>query len=203
MISRLRGTLLPRDAGLPFEAGSVEIALPTGITYRVEIPRSVAERLPQPGEVLELRIHHLIRDDGETLYGFLSATEEALFRVLLMAQGVGAKKALGMLSTYPAPRLARALAERDIAALAQIPGLGRKTAEKVALDLSDRVRELGISPAEGTLEGGTRSRAQEAVQALLSLGMTHDEADAAIRLVLESEPEASTEHLIRSALARK
>jgi holliday junction DNA helicase RuvA len=206
MISRLRGTLLPRDVGLDMEVGggSVEIATAGGVVYRVEVPRTVAERLPRPGFEVELRIHHLMREDGATLYGFLDPTERVLFATLLTAPGVGGKVALSLLSTMPAARLARAIEERDLAMLAQAPGVGKRMAEKLAVALSDKVAALEITVTTRGDDGPERiSESQAAVRALVALGMPLDRADAAVQRVLEDNPGASSDELLRKALAQR
>lgn len=205
MISRLRGELLPREEGADLEVGAsaVEVATASGVVYRVEVPRMVAERLPRPGFEVELRIHHLQREDGATLYGFLDPAERALFAVLLTAPGVGGKVALSLLSTMPTARLARALEERDLAVLAQAPGVGKRMAEKMAVALSEKVSALGITV---TTRGDTPdppSPARGAVQALISLGMTAEAAEVAVQKVLADHPDAPTQELVRRALAAR
>ena len=124
--------------------------------------------------------------------------ERTLFQRLLTANGVGAKLALAMMSTYSAERLARALVEKDTAALQQISGIGKKKAEKIALELSDKVTDLAVvTPSKS----GEASGAQGAVQALVALGYSFADADQAVRSVLESGTPDSTEDLIRQALA--
>ena len=131
-------------------------------------------------------------------YGFSSAEERLLFQRLLTATGVGAKLALAMMSTYSAERLVRALVEKDSAALQQVSGIGKKKAEKIALDLADKVADLAIvTPVADGVTGG----AQDAVQALVNLGYSFSVADSAVRTVLEDGPQDSTEELVRRALS--
>jgi holliday junction DNA helicase RuvA len=207
MISRIRGILLPRDEGMEPEVGggAVEVATAGGVVYRVEVPRTVADRLPPPGQEVELRTHHLVREDGATLYGFLNAGERSLFVLLLSASGVGGKVALALLSTMPAARLARALEERDLAILAQAPGVGKKLAEKMAVALSDRVAALHLAPpVAGVGDGASAaSPAQSAVRALVALGMALDQADAAVQRAREQAPDATSDELLRTALAQR
>lgn len=194
MISRLQGTLLTRVGD------RVEIETKGGVVYEVEAPLTVLERLPPLGSVLEIRTLQVVTETSAALYGFLEAHERALFQRLLTASGVGAKVALAMMSTYSAERLARALVEKDTAALQQISGIGKKKAEKIALDLADKVADLAIVTPSGP-QTGPSSGAQEAVQALVALGYTFGEADKAVRDVLEAGVPGSTEELIRQALA--
>jgi len=192
VISRLRGTLLSR------EPDAVEVETAGGVVYEVEVPLTVLERLPPPGSPVELRTVQVVREDSVALYGFLDAGERELFRRLLAATGVGAKLALSMLSSFSAPRLARALAEKDLTALTQVSGVGRKTAERLVLELSERVQDLAAAAGAP----GAPTGAEEAVAALMALGYTFTDADRAVRTVLESEEGLSTEELIRKALAR-
>jgi holliday junction DNA helicase RuvA len=188
------------DAG----GGAVEVATPGGVVYRVEVPRTVAERLPPAGSEVELRIHHVVKAEDQVLYGFLDPVERLLFRTLLTAPKVGGRTALALMSTMPVARLARALEERDLAILAQAPGVGKKLAENIAVAVSDRVKALGITPA-ATAEGASASASprQAAVRALAALGMSLDDADRAVDRVLEEDADADTDTLIRKALARR
>ena len=138
MISRLNGVLLTRDTD------RIEIETPGGVVYEVEIPLTVLQRLPSPGATLQLRTLQVVTDSSVALYGFIEAHERTLFRRLLSASGVGAKVALAMMSTYDAERLARALVERDLVALQQVSGIGKKKAEKISLELADKVADLAI-----------------------------------------------------------
>lgn len=197
MISRLKGILLTR------EADRLEVETSGGVVYEVEIPLTVLDRLPREGQPVELRTVHLVREDSAALYGFLEGHERTLFLRLLGASGVGAKVALAMMSTFTARRLARALAEKDLTALVQVPGVGRKTAERLVLELADRVQDLAVGP-EGR-SGPTPPGAEEAVAALVALGMNFGDADRAVRAVLEeSGPEGlPLDALIRRSLARR
>jgi Holliday junction DNA helicase RuvA len=192
MISRVQGTLLTRDSS------RVEVETRGGVVYEVEVPLTVLERLPDAGDLVELRTVQIVTESSVGLYGFLSVHERSLFQRLLTASGVGPKLALSMMSTYSAERLARALIDKEISALVQIPGVGRKTAERLAVELSDRIADLAfLTPSEPS---GVQV-AQEAVQALISLGYTFGDADAAVRSALDQGTPKSAEELIRRALA--
>ena len=194
MISRLQGRLLAR------EGERVEVETNGGVVYEVEVPLTVLERLPVPGGALELRTVQVVAETSVALYGFIDAHERVLFQRLLTASGVGAKVALAMMSTYSAERLARALVEKDTVALQQISGIGKKKAEKIALDLADKVADLAIlTPTRA--DAGPAGEVQEAVQALVALGYSFGDADKAVRDVLESGVPETTEDLIRRALA--
>jgi Holliday junction DNA helicase RuvA len=191
MISRLRGTLVSRELGV------VEVMTAGGVAYEVEIPLTVFERLPREGAEVELRTFQVVREDGVTLYGFVDASERAMFGRLLTASGVGPRLALNMLSTLPPHRLVRAILEKDIPALRQIPGLGTKKAERLVLELADRLADLAIAP-EG--ERPKSRSAEEAVGALVALGYTPSEATAAVRKILDDDGGITGIDLIKAAL---
>ncbi len=192
MISRLQGKILSRDAAC------VEVETSGGVVYEVEVPITVLQALPSPGGSVELRTLQVVTENSIALYGFSNAHERLLFQRLLTATGVGAKLALAMMSTYSAERLARALVEKDSTALQQVSGIGKKKAEKIALDLADKVADLAIvTPVVDGVTGG----AQDAVQALVNLGYSFSVADTAVRAVLEDGVPDSTEELVRRALS--
>jgi len=195
MISRVRGRLLTRDPE------GLEIETAGGVVYEIEVPLTVLERIPSPGSAVELRTVQVVTDSSILLYGFLDDVERTLFQRLLGASGVGARLALSMMSAYAAPRLARALVEKDLAALQQISGVGRKKAEKLVVELSDKVGDLAVGTpgGESTGDGG----AQAAVQALVALGYTFPDADRAVRMALEDGAPPAAEELIRRALLRR
>lgn len=194
MISRLRGILLDRGEH------TVEIATEGGVVYEVEVPLSVATRLPALGTDVELRTLHVVREEQITLFGFLEAGERALFLRLIGVSGVGAKLALALLSAYPARRLARALAERDVAALVQVSGVGKKTAERLVLELSDRMDGLEMDMAGSDVPA---QGAQTAIQVLVALGMPFQEADHAVRHVLDEVDPERTDEIVRRVLGRR
>ena len=197
MISRIRGTLISRSLD------RVEIETAGGVVYEVEVPLSILERIPMaPTEGFELRTLQIVREDSVTLYGFQEANERELFRRLLGATGVGPKVALAMLSTYNAPRLARALLEKDVTALKQVSGVGAKTAQRIVLELSDKVQDLAMA-LDGTDSPIAAPTTQEAVAALVALGFSFTDADTAVRKALEAGDPDSTDQLIRRALATR
>lgn len=193
MISRIRGTLVRRALGI------AEVMTPGGVAYELEIPLPVYERLPREGEEIELRTWHIVREDASELYGFIDANERALFGRLLTASGVGPKLALAMLSRLSPHKLVAAISAKDIATLRQIPGLGVKKAEKLVLELGDRLDDLAIVPPGKRPEGRS---AEEAVGALVALGYSITEATAAVREVLDEDAQLTGVELIRAALAR-
>ena len=200
MISRLKGTLISR------ELDHVEVETTGGVVYEVQIPLSILERLPRPpAPDFEIRTLQVVREDSDTLYGFLEPFERELFSRLLGASGVGPKVALAMLSTYSASRLAQALAEKDVNALKQVSGVGKKTAERIVLELADRVEDLAVEAAAGPdgTGGGAGPGAQEAVGALVALGYSFVDADAAVRHALADGETTGIDELVRRALAKR
>ncbi len=195
MISRLKGIILTRDPE------TVEVETDGGVVYEVEVPLTVLERLPAPGNPVELRTVQVVTETSVTLYGFVDAHERELFQRLVTASGVGPRLALSMMSAYRADRLARALVEKDLGALAQISGIGKKKAEKLVLELADKVADLALAiPGAGAAPGG--AGAQEAVKALVALGFSFADADHAVRQALEAGASgASADEIVRKALA--
>ena len=196
MISRVKGILLSNDLE------RIEIDTQGGIVYQVEVPLTVVEHLPQVGAAVELRTVYVVREDSATLYGFAEESGRELFTRLTSTSGVGAKLALAMMSTYATHRLAQALAEKDVTALIQVPGIGRKTAERLTLELADKVQALAIA-GRPDQEGAAAAVAQEAVAALVALGYSFVDADAAVRAVLRESGSESTDEIIRLALGRR
>jgi len=192
LISRLRGILLSRDLF------TVEVETSGGVVYEVDVPLTVDERLPAVGDAVELRTVQVTREDSVSLYGFLEPHERELFKRLLTASGVGARLALAMLSAFSARRLAQALAEKDLGALTQVSGIGKKKAERIALELSEKVQDLALALGEVS---APPPGAGGAVSALVALGYSFSDADAAVRKVLKGGGDLSTEELIREALS--
>jgi Holliday junction DNA helicase RuvA len=193
MISRIHGVLIARGAG------AVEVETAGGLVYEIEVPSTVLERLPPVGEAVRLRTSQVVREDSVALYGFIDAGERHLFQRLLGASGVGPRLAVAMLSAYTAPRLVQALVEKDVTALRQVSGVGRKTAERLVLELADKVGDLGVLD-EGTGPGGGDG-VQEAVAALVALGYDFATADRAVRTALEEGEAQTADGLIRRALS--
>lgn len=192
MISRIRGALLTR------EPDRVEVLTPGGVGYDVAVPRSVFQSLPPVGEQVELRTYQVVREDAVMLFGFLEESDRLVFSRLLTASGVGPRLALALLSALPAARLVRAIRERDLAALTAVAGVGKKTAERLALDLANRFDDIAVAPAAGADGAGV----EEALRALTVLGFSPGDADRAVRQVLEEGPPEDPRDLIRAALLR-
>ena len=197
MIARVTGKLVAK------ELDRVEIFTSGGVAYELAIPLGVYETLPRVGEQVELHSHLVVREDGWLLFGFATTNEKRVFQRLLTANGVGPSLALGLLSTLSAERLVRAIRERDITTLQGVPRVGKKKAERLVLDLSDKLDDVAGSPVSG---GGARpegASAEDAIRALVSLGYATVDAEKAVRAVIDGgAAKLSAPELIRSALAK-
>ena len=193
MISRLRGVLLRRQIGV------AEVMTQGGVAYEVQIPLTVFERLPKEGDNVELRTYQVVREDAIELFGFMDDAERAVFSRLLTASGVGPRLAASILSAMSPERVVRAIVERDIAALRQIPGLGTKKAERLALELADRLDDIAITAARSGRSGGPGF--EEAVHALVALGYSNADAASAVRKVIDEQGALAPIDLIKAALA--
>jgi len=192
MIIRVTGRLLAR------ELDRVEVMTPGGVAYEIFIPRSIFERLPQVGGEVEVRTHQVVREDGVFLYGFLDDAERMVFTRLLTASGVGPRLALALLSALPPARLVRAIRERDVNTLTGVTGVGRKTAERLALDLGNKLDDIPIVVESRPAGAGV----DEALRALAVLGYAPADAERALRSVLEEDRVTDAGELIRAALGR-
>jgi Holliday junction DNA helicase RuvA len=177
-------------------ADRVVVQTPGGVAYEITVPLGVMERLPGIGESVTLGTELVVREDGWSLYGFLEESERRLFQRLLTVNGVGPRIAVAFLSTLGAERGAKAIQKKDLATLSSVSGVGRKLAERLALELSDKLGELvGGQPAP--LDAPARA----ALAALERLGYGGTEAERALRQALAGDGgEADAEALVRSAL---
>ena len=196
MIGRLRGEIVHRQP--PFLMLEVN-----GVGYELEAPMSTFYNLPTGSEQVILFTHLAVRDDAHVLYGFSSESERTLFRTLLRVSGVGAKMALAILSGMSAADFARCVQTEDIAALVRLPGIGRKTAERLIVEMRDRLDRLdGVSDIARTASAkgsaGTDNPVSDAVGALIALGYKPVEASRMVRAV-DSEG-LNSEEIIRGAL---
>lgn len=192
MISQIRGTLAAR--GLD----RVEILTQSGLAYDIHIPLNVVEKLPRVGEPVALHTAMVTRDDGSALYGFVTASDRELFRLLLTASGVGPSLALSLLSALSPPRLIGAIRNRDIATLQRVPRVGKKTAERLCIELGDKLKAWAGDEAAGADSG---PRTGDAVRALVSLGYSDADADRAVRSVVGNNGESAPAEVIKKALA--
>ena len=191
MIGRLHGRLVRKSP----PALIVDV---NGVGYELEAPMSTFYRLPELGSEVELHTHLVVREDAHLLYGFATEDERRLFRDLLRVTGIGPKIGLALLSGIDVDTFMRCVESQDAEALTRIPGVGRKTAERLLVEMRDRIRALGLLPAAAPASGAAGGARAEAYAALVALGYRPVEVN---RLLQSVEQEgAGTEELIRRAL---
>jgi Holliday junction DNA helicase RuvA len=196
MIGFLRGVLVAKKA--PSLLLDVH-----GVGYEIDAPMSTFFKLPVVGEEVSLHTHMAVREDAHTLYGFLTESERALFRSLIKVSGVGAKLALGVLSGLSVDEFHRCIQSGNTAVLVKLPGIGKKTAERLVIEMRDRLPETDGGSVVVTGAGGVSvlredSPVADAVSALVSLGFRPQDANAMVRGIPAEGK--SSEDLIRLAL---
>jgi len=203
LIGRLSGTLLELDAAtLLVDVG--------GVAYEVEVSAAVLQALPRVGEDIMVHTHFVVREDAQLLYGFVARQERDLFRGFIKISGVGPKLALALISALDVQTLSTAVRNNDVSMLTRVPGVGKKTAERLMVELRARIETLtesGAVPFNVVSVDGERANvggevAMEAEHALVALGYRPAEAAKAIAMVLQrTDDEISTaEQLVRLAL---
>ena len=173
-----------------------------GVGYDIAIPLSTFDRLPPEGETCRVLTRLIVREDAHLLFGFATREERALFDLLLAVTRVGPKLALAILSGLSVPQIRRAIAFQDSGMLASISGVGKKTAERIVVELKDRI-ERGVSDDGWFPAKGGAGVLDESVAALVALGYTRGEAQEAVARAMKqkSTPTATTEDVLRQVLA--
>ena len=201
MIVSLRGKLI--------EAGVLRVVIESsGVGYEVNVPVTTAERLPKLGAEVFLLVHHVFREDGQALYGFAVAEEREFFKLLVeKVSGVGPKMALNILSRMALPILRDAIIRGDVALLSQCPGVGKKTAERLVMELKDKVGLDGPgATVVSTLPSASAvapTPASDAMAALIALGFKGPDADKGVRAALAKLGAGATaDPLVTAALGR-
>ncbi len=199
MIASLRGLLAEKGPDhCVIEAG--------GVGYRVHVSSFTANQLPAEGEGVFLHTQQVVREDAVALFGFASLEERKFFELLITVSGVGPRVAMAVLSGLRPNDLARAIRDENLATLVGIPGVGRKTAERLVVELRDKIDVLAASARRGPAEERgvlpRSERFEDAVAALTHLGYSHGQAQEAIRKASEGETPQSLEELVRRALGR-
>ena len=195
MIARLRGTLIEK---LPSRI-VVDVG---GVGYDVQVPLSTFYGLGEPGATVALRIHTHVREEAIALFGFSTALEQDLFERLIAVSGIGPKLGLAVLSGIEPADLVRAIRTQDVARLTKIPGIGKKTAERIGLELKDRLPLAATQPAE---PASTAARPEDQLKddllsALTNLGYQSAVAEKTIDKIIAAEPDAEFEQALRQAL---
>jgi Holliday junction DNA helicase RuvA len=192
VIGRIKGILIEKNPpGLVIDV--------QGLGYELEATMPTFYGLPATGNTVELHTHLIVREDAHLLFGFATQAERSVFRALLKVSGVGAKVALSILSGMTSDEFLACIAKKDVAALTKVPGIGKKTAERLIVEMHDKVEKLGGSATlAGTPSVGASSVRQQAEEALLTLGYKDSEAK---RLLDKSAVDGqSVEEMIRAAL---
>jgi len=194
MIGFLKGKLAKKQA-------PVLLLEVHGVGYEIAAPMTTFYDLPVPGDEVMLYTHLLVREDAQQLYGFIRESDRDVFRVLLKVNGVGAKMALALMSGMSVKSLAAALERNDVDAFTRIPGIGKKTAARLVVELRDRFSEMAIPDtgiASGSLATDVIDPVADAVSALIALGYKPQEASKMVRAVDDSNQ--SSDSLVRLAL---
>jgi len=195
MIGHLRGTILEKHPNLVI----VEAA---GVGYDVQIPISTYTALAEPGASVALRIHTHVREDALLLFGFATQEEKALFERLISVSGIGPKLAITVLSGLPTADLVAAIRNSDVGHLVRIPGVGKKTAERMVLELKDKLAGIDPTGKAAAVAGPTLNTLdRDVLSALQNLGCSRPAAEDALRKVKERGVPAEFEPLFRAALA--
>ncbi len=194
MISRIRGKLLAKAVD------RAEVVTSGGVAYELNIPATLYERLPRLGAEVELHAALVAREDGLELFGFQNQLGRRLFLRLQSASGVGPRLALALLGAMSAEQLIAAIRERDLSRLQSVSGVGKKKAERIALELADKLEDMA---AGAVIEGREGTLLEAAVSALMALGYSRGESEGAVRRVLTRRDGngLGVENLVREALA--
>jgi Holliday junction DNA helicase RuvA len=191
VIAQLRGRILRKDA----QAVVVDVA---GVGYDVTIPVSTFYRLGELGAEVTLLTHTHVREDTLALFGFLTATEQGLFERLIAVAGVGPRLAISILSGIETPDLVGALRSSDVARLTRIPGVGKKTAERLVVELKDKM--AGLEGVDTAPEASPAGPQDDLVSALVHLGYSRTEAERGVEKALKHEGDGPFEELLRRTL---
>jgi holliday junction DNA helicase RuvA len=172
-----------------------------GVGYRIEVSTVTSGQLPGLNSTVRLRIHHHITESDQRLFGFFTEREQRLFENLITVKGVGPKLGLTIMSGLKAPMLIEAIIQQDQVGLSRIPGIGKKTAQRIILELKDKILETvdSIEPVEGMSSGSKR---EEAISALQALGFKTREAEKAVLGILERGGEDNISEIVKKALAQ-
>jgi holliday junction DNA helicase RuvA len=192
VIARLSGTVLEKQPNRVV----VDVA---GVGYDVQVPLSTFYGVGEPGAAITLRVHTHVREDAISLFGFASPLEQDLFERLIAINGIGPRLALAVLSGIDPGELVRAIRTQDVARLTRIPGVGKKTAERIGLELKDRLPHAAAGGAFETIEPGSALR-DDLLSALANLGYQRGAVEKAVDAVLDKTPDAPFEQALRDVL---
>jgi holliday junction DNA helicase RuvA len=172
-----------------------------GVGYEVHVPLSTYYEVGDEGADVSLRVHTHVREDALQLYGFLTALEQQVFERLIAISGIGPKLAIGVLSGIDPRELIGAVQRSDVARLTSIPGIGKKTAERIVLELKDRLQTLAAPPETAAAPAGSADRLRDdLVSALVNLGYHRPQAEKTVELTLKSDTDLGFEQALRRVL---
>jgi Holliday junction DNA helicase RuvA len=171
-----------------------------GVGYDVSVPLSTFYGLGEPGAEVSLRVHTHVREDALALYGFASRLEQDLFERLIAISGIGPKVALAVLSGIEPGELTRAIERADLARLTAIPGVGKKTAERIVLELKDRLPRAAIAPAVSGAAADASALRDDVLSALVNLGYHRPLAEKAVEAAVKATPDGNFERTLKQAL---
>jgi Holliday junction DNA helicase RuvA len=196
MIARITGKLAAKNVD------RIEIMTAGGVGYELVIPLAVLESLPKLGDEVTLHTALVVKEDGWQLFGFGNAHDRALFHTLLGASGVGPALALGLISALGSGRVVRAIRDRDLETLQSVPRVGKKVAERLCVELGDKMKDFAGEPSSGGAAAKTEGVSADAVRALVALGYASSDSEKAVRSALEhTSAKGATADVIRAALA--
>ena len=198
MIAFLRGKLLEKSVhSVVIDVG--------GVGYEVHVPLTTSYELGEPGDDVALKIHTIVREDDISLYGFVTSHERDIFVLLISVSGIGPKSAISALSGMGADEMIAAIRDNNIARLTSIPGVGKKTAERLVVELKDKMKTFGAVETKGSKSGGDHSKPSsgaidDATSALVNLGYQRQAAEKAVNKAAQDGTELEVQKLLRRAL---
>ncbi|MDQ5984978.1 MAG: Holliday junction ATP-dependent DNA helicase RuvA [Syntrophus sp. SKADARSKE-3] len=198
MIARISGTLI-------YKSVQHLIVDTQGVGYRVVVPLTTFYEMPETGQTVTLHIHTQVKEDAISLYGFSSLEEREIFQVIISVSGIGPKLAVNILSGISAPELIAAIVQGDVKRLVAIPGIGRKMAERIVLELKDKMQKIVLDQSLPLPESGRQrieALKEDALSALVNLGYKNAPAKEAIDRVIQDQPEepATLDMILKGAL---
>ena len=196
MIAYLEGILAEKKPA----SAIIEV---NGVGYSVFVPVSTARKLPEVGSKIRVLTHSHVREDAFTLYGFLTAEEKELFEILLNVNGIGPKSALGILSSVATEDFYRCILEEDLSQLTKISGIGKKTAQRLIVELKEKLQKAELSLGKSPHPKHSDETIEQALAALMSLGLERQEAREALGKVTANKKKWSAEELVKQALSGK
>jgi len=193
MIAYLHGKLAQKESGLVI----IDVS---GVGYRIEISNQTFEKLPQSGKEVKLLIYHHFTDSEQRLFGFSEKKEKNLFERLITVKGIGPKLGLTVVSGMPAGELIEAIVTQNTASLSRISGIGKKTAQRMVLELKDKLFDES-EPSVVSADGKTLDRREESVSALQALGFKSQDAQKAVAKIISENSGAGVSEIVKKALS--